>query len=109
MRLLTGESLADEYKAAGRSSNVGGLVGIQHSKLLFAKYSGNTHVLIGSANWSTSSRCNVEVSVHLTGNSQSEPMQALEHELDELFRQGIELTVAETLNAQRSRSQSPRR
>lgn len=109
VRLLSGKGLTDEYKAAGRSAKIGGLIGIQHSKLLFVRTGSKTHVLIGSANWTTSSRCNVEISSHLISESKSEPMVSLESQLAQLTRQAIELTHAETLHAQRARSQSPGR
>jgi len=46
VRLLSGKGLADEYKAAGRSAKLGGLIGIQHSKLLFVRTGNKTSLAL---------------------------------------------------------------
>ena len=63
-------SLADGKDIQGFYANVGRSVppgrGIQHSKTLFvadnADFLGENYLIIGSCNWTTSSRCNYELS-----------------------------------------------
>ena len=62
--LADGKDIQGFYAKVGRSVPPGR--GIQHSKTLFvadnADFSGENYLIIGSCNWTTSSRCNYELS-----------------------------------------------
>ena len=62
--LADGKDIQGEYRTVGRHVPPGR--GIQHSKTLFvadnADFSGENYLIIGSCNWTTSSRCNYELS-----------------------------------------------
>ena len=65
--LVNGKDIQAEYQTVGRQLPPGR--GIQHSKTLFiadnAEFTGENYLIIGSCNWTTSSRCNFELSVLL--------------------------------------------
>ena len=62
--LADGKDIQGVYATVGRHVPPGR--GIQHSKTLFvadnADFSGENYLIIGSCNWTTSSRCNYELS-----------------------------------------------
>lgn len=59
VRTCSGENISAEYARAGRS--VFPATGILHAKVMYAP----PYLMVGSANWTTSSRCNQEVGVLL--------------------------------------------
>ncbi len=62
VRLAKGQKLTPVYHDAGRdSAKLGGLIGSLHAKSVMI----GRHVVIGSTNWTVSSRANQECSVHL--------------------------------------------
>jgi hypothetical protein len=111
VRLCSGNALSPEYRAAGRGGNFGGLVGISHVKMCCVQCSpaSSWNVFLGSANWTTSSRCNHEISVKLTlGCEEAELVKLIGH-INDLWLGGVEFTEADARAAQRARSSSPRR
>jgi phosphatidylserine/phosphatidylglycerophosphate/cardiolipin synthase-like enzyme len=70
VRLGSGEASSAEYEAVGR--NVKGLRGIQHSKGLLVQSPGEVFCLIGSGNWTTSTRANSEMGVVLRRSGDTE-------------------------------------
>lgn len=67
IRLLNGVSVADEYRAVNR--DVVGR-GIQHAKCLLV----DNFLVVGSCNWTTSSRCNMEMNVLVRVKSECQPL-----------------------------------
>jgi phosphatidylserine/phosphatidylglycerophosphate/cardiolipin synthase-like enzyme len=98
VRLLDGESLAAHYREAGRV--VQGGLGIQHSKVVHTDFG----TLIGSCNFTTSSRGNLELGIHVKLS------QEQDIELNELLKarieKGIDVRQAE-IRKEQSRSVSP--
>ena len=88
-----------EYRAVGRNP-VGGR-GIQHSKTVMSE----VEVLIGSTNFTTASRANIEVNVHV--KLSREEHEKLKARLMKVFEEGAGLSEAEIEAAQKSRSASP--
>ena len=71
IRLISGSSLSEAYQRDNRSNVIGrGLRGIQHSKsLLVSEAEGSTgRLVLGSSNFTTSSRANAELGVSLVGD-----------------------------------------
>ena len=115
VKAISGRALGPEYKEAGRGGNFGGLVGIQHSKLVYVKTSpektenAEYWVCLGSANWTTSSRCNHEISVGLLMTERNEELLGLVSHVRTLWESASSVTDEDVRTAQRARSQSPRR
>jgi phosphatidylserine/phosphatidylglycerophosphate/cardiolipin synthase-like enzyme len=65
VRTLTGRTAAEVYREVGRSV-AGHIKGIQHSKTVLV----DDYMLVGSCNWTTSSRANFETGVFLKLNAQ---------------------------------------
>ena len=99
VRVCNGSGYAEEYRAVGRAA-VGGL-GLQHSKTILTDQA----ALIGSTNWTTASRANVEVGVHVV--LEAEARGELRARLDGVLAAGTPLKDAEVLAEQRTRSGSP--
>ena len=67
VRLATGNSVRDAYAADGRGAAVGaGLKGLHHAKALLVVSDTTAELIVGSLNWSTSSKANAECGLHLT-------------------------------------------
>ena len=115
VEVISGRALGPEYKEAGRGGNFGGLVGIQRTKLVYVRTSpeetenAEYWVCLGSANWTTSSRCNHEVSVGLTLTEENEELIGLLSHVRTLWESASSVTDEDVRAAQRARSQSPRR
>jgi phosphatidylserine/phosphatidylglycerophosphate/cardiolipin synthase-like enzyme len=111
VRVVSGVSIKDAYAAAGRNVSTG-FMGIQHMKMLAIEPKSSNEpgcVVLGSANWTTSSRANVETSVKLEIDKKDQSWRDLMIHLAALWRQSISLIEADVKAAQRSRSQSPGR
>ncbi|CAE7827290.1 pol, partial [Symbiodinium microadriaticum] len=66
VRLAAGHSVRDAYVADGRGAIVGaGLKGLHHSKALLIVSETTADLIVGSLNWSTSSKANAESGLHL--------------------------------------------
>ena len=115
VEVISGRALGPEYKEAGRGGNFGGLVGIQRTKLVYVRTSpeetenAEYWVCLGSANWTTSSRCNHEISVGLTLTEENEELIGLLSHVRTLWESALSVTDEDVRTAQRARSQSPRR
>ena len=100
VRVAAGASLKPECHAVGRSVP-GCAIGIQHSKAVLA----GREAVIGSANWTTSSRGNFELGVHL------EFAASHADTVEEMFlgswHAGADLAAASTSACQQARSCSP--
>ncbi|CAE7896597.1 pol, partial [Symbiodinium necroappetens] len=67
VRLAAGHSVRDAYAADGRGTAVGaGLKGLHHAKALLVVGDTTAEVIVGSLNWSTSSKANAECGLRLT-------------------------------------------
>ncbi|CAE7261643.1 unnamed protein product [Symbiodinium sp. CCMP2592] len=67
VRLCSGSSVRDAYVADGRGPAVGaGLKGLHHAKALLRSGGSCAELVVGSLNWSTSSKANLECGVLLT-------------------------------------------
>ena len=100
VRVATGIPLKPEYHAIGRSVP-GFLNGIQHSKAVLA----GRAAVIGSANWTTSSRCNFELGVHI--EFATSHVDVVEELFLSSWHAGSELATAVTKASQQARSSSP--
>ena len=98
-RVVSGSSTAEEYHAVGRS--VSDSVGILHAKAVHT----DKGTLIGSANWTTSSRSNIELGVELALDDLA--AAELKDYMSTVIDQGFAVTDAEVLAAQWSQSESP--
>ena len=67
VRTMVGASIADEYRAVNRSA---GGQGIQHAKAALV----DGDLILGSCNWTTSSRSNFELCVHIQLRKEIVPM-----------------------------------
>ena len=68
IRLVSGRQLQETYAEDNRGSTIGrGLRGIQHSKTLLVVGIDQVDLVIGSSNWTTSSRGNIEMGVYIRG------------------------------------------
>ena len=88
MRTTQGLSIAEEYRAVGRS--VGGhILGKQHSKTVLV----DDWLLIGSCNWTTSSRSNLErdALIQLAG----EDIDIVHEDYDRNWLRGKDVTLEE--------------
>ena len=66
VRLATGHSVRDAYAADGRGAVVGaGLKGLHHAKALLVVSDATAELIVGSLNWSTSSKANSECGLRL--------------------------------------------
>ncbi|CAE7685788.1 pol [Symbiodinium sp. KB8] len=66
VRLATGHSVRDAYAADGRGAVVGaGLKGLHHAKALLVVGDTAAELIVGSLNWSTSSKANSECGLRL--------------------------------------------
>ena len=66
VRLATGHSVRDAYAADGRGAVVGaGLKGLHHAKALLVVSDTTAELIVGSLNWSTSSKANSECGLRL--------------------------------------------
>ena len=98
VRLCSGCNLTEAYGAVGRS--VGGK-GIQHAKVVHT----DIGTIIGSANWTTSTRGNSELGVLVT--IPKVEREKLSLDLVARIENGARLQDAMVLKEQRSRSSSP--
>ena len=88
VKVVTGPSIAEEYRAVGRS--VGGhILGKQHSKTVLV----DDWLLVGSCNWTTSSRANLErdvlVQIH------EDQIDAVHDDYDKNWACGKDVTLEE--------------
>ena len=66
VRLAAGHSVRDAYLSDGRGATVGaGLKGLHHAKALLVVGETTAELIVGSLNWSTSSKANSECGLHL--------------------------------------------
>ena len=73
VRLCSGAPVHESYKEDRRAVNVGRSIrGLQHSKTMLVRTADKTCLVIGSANWTTASRSNVEMGVSIEGRSDLE-------------------------------------
>jgi phosphatidylserine/phosphatidylglycerophosphate/cardiolipin synthase-like enzyme len=73
VRLCNGAPVHESYKQDRRAVNVGRSIrGLQHSKTMMVRVGDKSYLVIGSANWTTSSRSNVEMGVSIEGQSNLE-------------------------------------
>jgi phosphatidylserine/phosphatidylglycerophosphate/cardiolipin synthase-like enzyme len=73
VRLCSGAPVHESYKEDRRAVNVGRSIrGLQHSKTMMVRVGDKSYLVIGSANWTTSSRSNVEMGVSIEGQSNLE-------------------------------------
>ena len=86
-RMASGTSLLESYTADGRMTTIGkSLKGmIQHSKTLLIKGDTESYLLVGSSNWTTSSRSNTEFGFLLQGNPKHEAFRRFEERFYELW------------------------
>ena len=99
VRVCQGRGYSEEYQAVGRRP-IGGL-GAQHSKTLLTEKG----AVVGSTNWTTASRANVEVGLEVVLRKAEQ--EKLRMRLLEAFEAGTELFEAEVAAVQKSRSASP--
>ena len=99
VRIVAGVLLAAEYAAVGRSIP-GHLVGIHHAKSLLV----GRKVLVGSTNWTTSSRSNWEMGVEVEVDAVY--VSTVEDMFLAAWRAGTDLELAQIHEAQRARSAS---
>ena len=95
--LAAGEDSAPHYQAVGRT---GGFRGIVHAKLLLV----GDVLLIGSTNWTTSSRSNKELTSKLRLSEVSEKM--VRDILREWAGEGVPLRAEQQARERRTRSKS---
>ena len=100
--LIQGDPLGPVYRAAGRES-FGNLKGIQHSKGLLV---GNRS-FIGSANWTTSTRGNREITVQTLHKKDSE-IRMLREAFVQILSSGQPFSGDAVEQAARARTQSPK-
>ena len=101
VRCLVGVSCGPEYRAVGRNPYNG--LGLLHAKVVHT----DVGSVIGSCNWTTSSRANIEVGVHVKLTSQES--SRLSEEWAAQIEEGLPLREAAQLAEQRARSESPLR
>ena len=101
VKCLVGVSCADEYRAVGRNPFNG--LGLLHAKVVHT----DAGSVLGSCNWTTSSRANIEVGVHVKFTSQES--RRLLAEWSRQIHAGMPLREAAQLAEQRARSASPLR
>ncbi|CAE7642797.1 pol, partial [Symbiodinium sp. CCMP2592] len=95
VRLCSGSSVRDAYVADGRGPAVGaGLKGLHHAKALLRVRSDGAELVVGSLNWSTSSKANLECGVHLTLLQDAESVGDFVRDFDTCFSAGIKLEDA---------------
>lgn len=113
--LTTGESCDDEYIAAGRTGAAGrGFCGIMHIKALLVRDAPNGRprfrMIHGSTNWTTASRCNLEIStlITLSQEKEQEMMQMLYGGPDAIWNRSRTLAQA-AAEADQGREREPAR
>ena len=97
-RVVVGNSIVDEYRSAGRGVIEG--IGILRAKAVHT----DAGSLTGSANWTTSSRSNIELGVEISLHALA--AAELKDYMTALIEGGDSVMDAEVLAAQRSRSES---
>jgi hypothetical protein len=109
IKVISGQVLGPEYEKAGRGRNFGNLKGVQHSKLVGVRTSPDCMwwFCLGSANWTTSSRCNHEISVGLFLKDNDEELAKVTSHFKGLWSAGSTVSDEDVRTAQRTRSQSP--
>jgi hypothetical protein len=100
VHVAEGDNLTAVYRAVGRSIP-GHLKGIMHQKSAMI----DDLVIIGSCNWTTSSRGNFEIGVLF--KVEPSHRDIVKELLEVPFASGQELTIAAVEEAQRARSESP--
>jgi len=100
--LAQGKPLGPEYRAAGRGGvGFGNLSGQMHAKMVWA----HNRAVVGSTNWTTSSRANVERSTLLVLSAKG--IEEFQRDARDLLESARSATEAMVADAQRTRSQSP--
>ena len=99
--LASGGSPKDHYAAVGR--NVGGFQGSVHAKALLV----GRQAIVGSTNWTTASRANHEVSVHMV--LESEGAEFLASHISAVAEAGAPWVEAQRKREQRAASPVARR
>ena len=74
VRVYESDSVREDYEAVGRP--VGGFKGILHAKALYIESENGLRCefIIGSANWTTSTRANGEIGIHGVGHGEDVPL-----------------------------------
>ena len=92
VKLGRGTSLQKAYQGDNRTVTVGsGLKGIQHAKSCIVLAEGRAHLLLGSCNWTTSSRANRESGVKLSGPSSHQVFQDIIQHFEIGWSEGFSL------------------
>ena len=95
VRLAAGHSVRDAYVADGRGATVGaGLKGLHHSKALLVVSETAADLIVGSLNWSTSSKANAEIGLHLTVASGAPVVADFIRDFENVFSGGSALDDA---------------
>ena len=97
-RVVSGRAIAEEYRAVGRGAYEG--MGVLHTKAVHT----DAGSLIGPANWTTSSRSNVELGVEMLLHDLA--AAELKDRMTAIIEGGDTVMDAEVLAAQRSHSES---
>ena len=113
VRLLSGYPLTPEYLAAGRAG-MGGLRGIVHAKGLLLEYppgarQGAAAMLLGSSNWTPSSRGTHELGNVISWSQSSPQTKEASDYFAGLWENAEPMDQAASSAAQRSKSADPRR
>ena len=86
VRVAAGSSVREAYVQDGRGAVVGaGLKGLHHAKCLLLVSDVTAELVIGSLNWSTSSKANSECGVHLSLASTAPVVTDYVRESDRVF------------------------
>ena len=104
IRMLSGSSLQESYAGDNRAVNIGkGLKGIQHSKTIMVRGHTRDALVIGSSNWTTSSRSNMEMGVFVTGPAGADVFEGYLRSFEAAWNSGV------TFDASAQREDPPRR
>ena len=98
--LASGISIQEEYAAENRAVRPG--QGIQHSKVLRM----DKYVIVGSANWTTSSKCNIETSALI--QLEQEGIREFDRRVELILKRSTPLTDEIETEATRRRAASTR-
>ncbi|CAK9002134.1 Retrovirus-related Pol polyprotein from transposon 412 [Includes: Protease [Durusdinium trenchii] len=106
IRVCRGRSLSKAYAEDSRSTTAGsGLKGIQHSKTCFVENGKVGHLVVGSCNWTTSSKANRESGVVITADVDHRVFQAFKEHFEEDWE---ESQVFDEADFQSSQGQRPK-
>ena len=110
VNLIRGYPLGPVYQTEGRQM-FGNLQGIQHCKSFYAEISKKDTVfkffVIGSANWTLSSRCNCEMSLFLDITDEPQQSVRVKEMMEDYMNRGQPFTSDKATASMRARSASP--